>query len=280
MENGDDHQSVVSSCQFDVKLWCLMSDRHIQRAFDSQVSAEDILSIGMWNGCVIIQEDGRVFWTHQVPQPLQEKLVETQSKEAKPEYVVLGPSGYYFLRLSDEQIFFQGPVNFCETIKQYKHKQIKLVAFGQNSAWFILYEDGWFEWNDLPGQLYKTLNGNTYNLPELEYLAMGPQGQWFLRYQNGSCRVFIQNKEILRDLREINKKDGQIEIIAFGKKNTYCILHSNIIEDTEDMDDEEEDENDEEEDEDMIRERECDMEVDEEEEEEEEEERIRNNMRQ
>eukprot|EP01023_Acetabularia_acetabulum_P057579 TRINITY_DN6717_c0_g3_i1.p1 TRINITY_DN6717_c0_g3~~TRINITY_DN6717_c0_g3_i1.p1 ORF type:complete len:266 (+),score=45.61 TRINITY_DN6717_c0_g3_i1:79-876(+) len=236
----DDGQSVLS-CEIDVQLSCLMNDRYSQRAFDQQVVAEEVASIGMWNGCVVIQEDGRVFWSHQVPEELQQKLLQTQSTNVKPEYVVLGPGNYYFLRLSDESIHFQGPVNFCQTIEQHKDKQVKLVAFGPNQSWFILYENGWSEWNDLPNQLYKTLNGATYDIPDLEYLAMGPLGQWFLRFENGSCRVFIQNKEILAELREINRRNGQIEVIAFGKKDTYCILHSNIIDETDDINEEEDD---------------------------------------
>eukprot|EP01026_Neomeris_dumetosa_P076156 TRINITY_DN814_c0_g2_i2.p1 TRINITY_DN814_c0_g2~~TRINITY_DN814_c0_g2_i2.p1 ORF type:complete len:259 (+),score=23.87 TRINITY_DN814_c0_g2_i2:201-977(+) len=215
----------------EVRIRCLMSDRYQQRAFDANIDPACVKSIALWDGFVVIEDTGRAWWSTNIPRSLQDMLRFSSKLTAKPEYVVLGPNQHYFLRLSDGSVFFEGPLLFTETIRKHlDSKKVELVAFGRTS-WFVKYTDGTCEWsNDIPKGLEESLlveeEEGEEDIKDILILSMGPRDQWFVKFEDGSCKAKIVYEGALLECKEVIEENGEINHVALGSTDAYCVLYT------------------------------------------------------
>eukprot|EP01023_Acetabularia_acetabulum_P063693 TRINITY_DN8037_c2_g1_i1.p1 TRINITY_DN8037_c2_g1~~TRINITY_DN8037_c2_g1_i1.p1 ORF type:complete len:251 (-),score=53.10 TRINITY_DN8037_c2_g1_i1:523-1275(-) len=232
MSNSSDSSMSIGQ---DVRVRCLMSDRYQQRAFDSNIDPENVKSISMWDGFVVIEENGRTWWSKNINQSLQAYLCRSSKVTAKPEFVALGPNNFFFIKLSDNSVFFDGPPQFNATLRQHLGvRTVEFVAFGRHS-WIVKYADG-FEWSsDLPKGLEHVLSDENDDR-DITFISMGPRDQWFAKFDDGSCKAVIVYAGALREMQEVIEEKGDIAVVALGGQDAYCVLYS-LQQDEESIDD-------------------------------------------
>eukprot|EP01025_Chloroclados_australasicus_P044038 TRINITY_DN4742_c0_g3_i1.p3 TRINITY_DN4742_c0_g3~~TRINITY_DN4742_c0_g3_i1.p3 ORF type:complete len:291 (-),score=23.65 TRINITY_DN4742_c0_g3_i1:3843-4610(-) len=208
----------------EVKVRCLMSDRYQQRAFDMNIMPASVQSFSMWDGFVVVEDTGRAWWSSNTNPALQAVLSRSSRTTAKPERVALGPNDYYFLKLDDGSVFFEGPPLFKESIRCHlAEKTVEIVAFGRQS-WFVKYTDGTYEWSeDLPKGLEDILQEDE---ADVTFLSMGPRDQWFVKFDDGTCKAVVHYEGALRELNEVINEGGDIDLVALGCSESYCILYT------------------------------------------------------
>jgi len=193
-------------------------------------------------GCVVLRENGAFDVVGKIPAILRKKLF--RSNGPMPDQIALGTLGRYYVHFVDGSFFFYGPPAMSKTLIHGNKQKLRRgkdrnrgkrgevsvvsVAFGKNlDDFFIVRSDGSWESD---GSLPTGLDGlmeDRKGRADLLWVALGANGEWCVRSKHG--RVWWEGVSVEADeaLADILAEDGENELkfIAFGKDDTYFLLH-------------------------------------------------------
>jgi hypothetical protein len=87
---------------------------------------------------------------------------------------------YYFLQFADGKFKFHGPSGLLDELDENAWRMVSCLSFGYNDSWFVLYEDGVYNWNGIPETLSKKINGRwndhrqRQKFGRIEWVALSP----------------------------------------------------------------------------------------------------------
>ena len=169
------------------------------------------------NGCatICLYESGGWAWTSGLPKLLHNKLNGRSTSLPSPEYVAIGPNGYYYIRFADGKSEWVGPDNLETYLKgEAKEKGgVATLAFGSNDSFFIVYNNGgWRHSGDIPNGLRELLQTRDKK-GDLKCVSLGSGGAYFLRAKNGRMWWGGASGKTLAKIRQVKDR---IKFIDFG----------------------------------------------------------------
>lgn len=157
---------------------------------------------------------GEMYWTNFHHQYWPQVFLKLNSERNRPLDVSLGTYGRYYMKFAKGNKLWSGPEKMAKFMA--KDSNVSMVAFGEKyDSYFILFENGSFEYNDIPEELKTPIEGLT-----LEFVSLGSRGQWCFR-ANGKVKTGGLCKDALEYFKEI-EAEGDIREVAFTQ--TGCII--------------------------------------------------------
>jgi hypothetical protein len=152
-----------------------------------------------------------------IPDQLMIKLRGRKKSLPNPVYVSMGSEDRYFVKFADGTSQW----NRIDEVKP-NHGGIATVAFGEDGAWFSVYEDGWWDISgSVPEGLIDIINKRK-NRADLACVTLGPTGEWFLRAKNSKVwwgGLSDENTDTIRSYKD------RITNIIFGNNDNFFLRY-------------------------------------------------------
>lgn len=183
---------------------------HVGKILDEMVTC--VATNGRATIC--LYEDGSWAWTSGLPKLLHNKLNGRARSLPRPEYVALGPNGYYYIRFADGKSEWVGP----DALDEYLHGEaeqkggVATLAFGADCFFIVYNNGGWRHHGDVPSGL-KELIASRGKRGDLKCVSLGTGGAYFLRAENGRT---WWGGAASKTMAQIRKVKDRVRFIDFG----------------------------------------------------------------
>ena len=132
--------------------------------------------------------------------------------------IVIGGGG--FVSVSDHgSVGYHGiPSNVSEYLNKQHLQNIKFIAIGPDSQYFISKTNGKCQYRG--SSSFETAIDENYSTKGIEYVSFGAvYGDWFMRYGDGSTEWSIHN--ICGTLASILRNSRSIQCVYIGRNGSY-----------------------------------------------------------
>jgi hypothetical protein len=209
------------SYSFDSKLMD-MTDQWIEQVAQRQDSVTCVSTNGFHS--ILLLASGIYYATPNLP-PTLEKIIETK-RNIRIKYVSLATNHRFFVSFVDGECNWFGPKSLDAILKDANvSKSVVCLAFGkQNSAYFIVYEDGSWQYGGqgIPSGLIEKLKERQY-LQDVSCVSLGPDGEWFLKAKNGRMWWGGVSREMDDAYNVAIKRKRKLKFACFGVDNSYLM---------------------------------------------------------
>lgn len=176
------------------KCYFQFQDEDVEDGFPDDI--DEIASVAINDdGWAIAYDSGYSTWCS-TPSEVASILYRQHQKMIA--YIATGPNGQYYIRKTNGKEFFSGCDEF-ETAIRESVSSVKFVAFGDWETFYVQFEDGSFDYAELPDALVRKI----YSAEVVEALWVGEQpygdgdAPYFVSYGMGKCSY----KDLPRDLQ-------------------------------------------------------------------------------
>merc|ERR1712216_1010512 len=128
-------------------------------------------------------------------------------------------------QFTDGNSQWQGPDSLSRALDDEEEEDVSVLAFAPGDGWFVQWEDGSSEWENLPKDLHNLLNGRQKSLPRVDALTIGPRGEWFVRFRDGAWRCANQSDDCDEAIDQIHQEGAEVVHIAFGHDDAWLITY-------------------------------------------------------
>ena len=173
---------------------------------------------------IMLYEDGDWAYTRDLPTGLYNKLNGRSLDHSRPSYVAVGTQERYYIRFRNGSSQWVGPDGLSTALHETS-RTVASVAFGEDyHTWFIVYTDGYWEYNGyIPSGLDELLESRK-NRTDLSFVTLGPDGEYCLKAQNGKMWWGGISTAMSEKINQIGK--DRLKFMDFGEDDTYFIRYS------------------------------------------------------
>mmetsp|Transcript_139123 Transcript_139123/g.443980 ORF Transcript_139123/g.443980 Transcript_139123/m.443980 type:complete len:211 (+) Transcript_139123:244-876(+) len=139
------------------------------------------------NSFILLYDGGR-YACNDIPARIHERI---QQEWSKLSYVALGPDkASYFVRFQD------GSASWTVTLRLELSKRIhevwetsrsnvSVVAFEPNNGYFVLFENGSWQYNGLPDDLFEFLKKDLERIAQIDHKLVSANSEWLVSFKDG-----------------------------------------------------------------------------------------------
>lgn len=224
-----------------------------QDTFGEFWKLKPVTNVALGRGYILAYEDGTIVYSDICPilesKLRQQGILPTGSPDtivtppadhhAVIKYIVLGSESNFYVKFDDGRMEWCGQDSFGEALRRGVNERrlsVLKVAFGQNGAWLVLWNDGSFDSDGMPTSLIDRLHrsprlsklndpeNDTHNgIVGIKDVTAGPTGEWFIIYKDHSVQADNLPDSLYKCLSTIRENSGRVRSIAFGENRSWFI---------------------------------------------------------
>ena len=161
-------------------------------------------------------------YTEGLPKWLHNKLNGRASSHPAPTYCAMGTRDRYYIEFDNgSSEWVCASAGFVTAVNR-RGKYVNRVAFGDGElgeSWFVLFDDGSYEWNNMPCALEAMLASKKG--VDIKELSLGPDDEYFLLRGTGTCQ-FSGSAAFLKAMKKW--AGGGVKSVLFGRES-YLIRY-------------------------------------------------------
>mmetsp|Transcript_155107 Transcript_155107/g.297638 ORF Transcript_155107/g.297638 Transcript_155107/m.297638 type:complete len:338 (-) Transcript_155107:255-1268(-) len=145
-------------------------------------------------------------------------------------YLALGPGNQYFVLFDDDEAHW---IEHSEQLTQVvedrwssRSSDVNLVAFAPDGGYFVKFNDGWWQFQNLPTKLHNFLKSNRPRIRSIGAMSISEDGTgWFVSFLDGKRPQFKANGLPCRVMQFIGgkKNSGTIRAVELGSSGNWLI---------------------------------------------------------
>ena len=171
-------------------------------------------------GYVLLFEDGSV--TADALPPKLDALL--RSGASAPTFLSLGAEGHFYVEFEDGRRAWNAPASFAQAVEGRDFRDVSAAAFAPDGGWFLLWDDGQYEWHDLPPALGRVLEADGARVRNVSVAA---DGAYFVSFYDSS---WLMNgpypHDLERFINDLEGRGGSVKSVVFGQgaagATTWC----------------------------------------------------------
>jgi hypothetical protein len=171
---------------------------------------------------IMLLENGSTVWTNGQTTKLYIKLYLHHMLYPSPEYVAMGSQNRYYVKFEDREPEWVGCDDMTNSLKE-TNRSVNTIAFGERwDSYFIIYEDGWWEYHNIPDSLVTILEDRGRKV-DLDCVSLGPDGEYYMRAKNGQAWWGGTSKE---NFSRISEDSDRVMFVDFADDDTFLCRYT------------------------------------------------------